>query len=209
MSQSAERTTSGHVRPTKIQIRLRIRAVSSQSSFSSSSSFSAWKETMHHLLSKMRPVKILIRLCVCTGWSESLLEANVQRYVSWRYSSNRSASKKMKSSFLTSSYHISGPECVSDVVSIFKVLKATLTFFFPSKMDFVPFLHLIINYLSFPGTFNLRSYLWNQHKESYQRRNERGKIIMIIFSKTVKRNGYTVRGKQFCQNCSWFPSEKE
>ena len=43
------------------------------------------KETLHPWLSKMRPVKILISLrkC-CAGWSESLLGAQVRRYVYWR-----------------------------------------------------------------------------------------------------------------------------
>ena len=34
---------------------------------------------------KMRPVKILIRLCECAGWSESSLGAHVRRYIFWPY----------------------------------------------------------------------------------------------------------------------------
>ena len=41
-------------------------------------------ETLYPWLFKMWPVKIPIRLCVCTGWSESSLDAHVQRYVFWR-----------------------------------------------------------------------------------------------------------------------------
>ena len=40
------------------------------------------EETLHACLSKMRPVKILIRLRECAGWSESSLGADIQRYVS-------------------------------------------------------------------------------------------------------------------------------
>ena len=40
------------------------------------------EETLHHWLSKMRPVNILIRLCECASWSESSLGAHVKRYVS-------------------------------------------------------------------------------------------------------------------------------
>ena len=43
---------------------------------------SAWRD-FASLLSKMRPVKILIRLCECTGWSESQLGAHVRRYIFW------------------------------------------------------------------------------------------------------------------------------
>ena len=44
------------------------------------------EETWHPWLSKMCPVKILIRLCECTVWSESSLGAHVWRYVFWRCS---------------------------------------------------------------------------------------------------------------------------
>ena len=43
------------------------------------------EETLHTWLSKMHPMKILIRLCKCTVWSESSLGAHVQRYVCWQY----------------------------------------------------------------------------------------------------------------------------
>ena len=39
------------------------------------------EETLHPCPSKMRSVKILIRLCECAGWSESSLGAQVRRYV--------------------------------------------------------------------------------------------------------------------------------
>ena len=39
-------------------------------------------KTWHARQSKMRSAKILIRLCECTGWSESSLGAHVQKYVS-------------------------------------------------------------------------------------------------------------------------------
>ena len=42
------------------------------------------EETLHPWLSKMRPVKILIRLRECAGWSESSLGAHVQRSFFWR-----------------------------------------------------------------------------------------------------------------------------
>ena len=45
--------------------------------------FSCPLETLHPWLSKMHPVKILIRLCGCAGWSDSLLGAQFQRYVFW------------------------------------------------------------------------------------------------------------------------------
>ena len=43
--------------------------------------FCPHEETLHPWLSKMRPVKILIRLRKCADWSESLLCAHVRRYV--------------------------------------------------------------------------------------------------------------------------------
>ena len=42
------------------------------------------EEILHTWLSKMRAVKILIRLRESAGWSESSLGAHVQRYVFWR-----------------------------------------------------------------------------------------------------------------------------
>ena len=46
----------------------------------SESSLSVWR-SIHPWLSKQCPVKILIRLRECTGWSESSLGAHVRRYV--------------------------------------------------------------------------------------------------------------------------------
>ena len=61
---NVRKRTFGHVRPTKTQI-------------------SPYKETLHPWLSKIRPVKILIRLYNCAGWSEHRysLGAHVQWYV--------------------------------------------------------------------------------------------------------------------------------
>ena len=56
-------------RQTKTQISLRLGAASSKSSFPN-------EETLHHWLSEIRPVKILIRLRECVGWSESSLDAH-------------------------------------------------------------------------------------------------------------------------------------
>ena len=39
--------------------------------------------TFHPWVFKMRIVKVLIRLCKCAGWSDSLLCAYVRRYVLW------------------------------------------------------------------------------------------------------------------------------
>ena len=39
------------------------------------------EETLHVWLWKMRPVKILIRLCECTAWSEYSLCAHFRRYI--------------------------------------------------------------------------------------------------------------------------------
>ena len=60
----------------KIQISLSIPIVRSVSSF-------PYELTLHPWLSQLRPGKILIRLCECTGWSESSLDAHVHRYVFW------------------------------------------------------------------------------------------------------------------------------
>ena len=42
------------------------------------------EDTSHPRLSKMRALKILIRLCKCAGWFESSLGGHVRRYVFWR-----------------------------------------------------------------------------------------------------------------------------
>ena len=47
---------------------------------SDQSSLSAWRN-FHPWLSTIHPVKIVIRLCECAGWSESSLDAHVRRYV--------------------------------------------------------------------------------------------------------------------------------
>ena len=44
----------------------------------------AQEETLHLWVFKMRPLKILIRLRECAGWSESSMGARVRRFVSWR-----------------------------------------------------------------------------------------------------------------------------
>ena len=49
------------------------------------------QETLHPWLSKIRIVKILIRLRERAGWSKSLLGADVRRYLFWRSSSLRSS----------------------------------------------------------------------------------------------------------------------
>ena len=48
----------------------------------------SYEETSHHWLSKMYPLKILISLRECAGWSESSLGAHTWRYVFWHYGSN-------------------------------------------------------------------------------------------------------------------------
>ena len=62
-----------HMRPTKVQISL---------------PFVGRMKKLAFLLSKMCPVKVLIRLCECAGWSESSLVAHIERYVFWRCDSN-------------------------------------------------------------------------------------------------------------------------
>ena len=77
MSRNVRKRQFWHVGQTKIQISLRIRAVWSELRCS-------YEETLHLCMSKMCPVKILIRLCECAGWFESSLGAQVRRYVFWR-----------------------------------------------------------------------------------------------------------------------------
>ena len=74
--------TFWHVLQMKTQISLGIHTVWSESSLS------AWRN-FAPLAIQNTPVKILIRLHKCTGWSESLLGAHVWRYVFWRYCSYR------------------------------------------------------------------------------------------------------------------------
>ena len=69
------------MRPTKTQISLRIRAVWSESSF-------LHEESLHPRLTNICQGKILIRLCECTGWSESSLGAHFRMYVLWRCGSD-------------------------------------------------------------------------------------------------------------------------
>ena len=47
------------------------------------------EETSNPWLSKMHPVKILIRLCECSGWSESSLGAHVHRYLAANFFQSR------------------------------------------------------------------------------------------------------------------------
>ena len=63
--------------PTKTQISLCIRVLSSESLLST------WRN-LAALLSKICAMKILMRLCECTHWSESSLGTHVRRYVFWR-----------------------------------------------------------------------------------------------------------------------------
>ena len=73
-----EKSTFWHVRPTKTQISLRIRTVWSEPSMSACRNFPS-------LSIQNTPVKILIRLRECAGWSESSLGAYFGRYVFCRY----------------------------------------------------------------------------------------------------------------------------
>ena len=52
------------------------------------------EEALHPWLSKLRAVKIRIRLRECAGWSESSLSAYVRRYIAWRCSSNISFTRQ-------------------------------------------------------------------------------------------------------------------
>ena len=70
--------TVWHVRPTKTKS---ARAVRSESSLS------IRKKLCIFGCPKMRPMKILIRLRECAGWSESSLGAHVRRYLSWCFDS--------------------------------------------------------------------------------------------------------------------------
>ena len=76
---SNEKSTFWHVHPVMTQISLRIRIVWSV--------FIVCLKELCHWLSKMRPVKILIRLPEYAGWSESSLGAHVRKYVCWRHGS--------------------------------------------------------------------------------------------------------------------------
>ena len=62
------------------------------------------EETLHPWLFKMRPVKILIRLRECGGWSESSLGAHVRRYVFWLCGSNKQIECSFVSDALTYSH---------------------------------------------------------------------------------------------------------
>ena len=46
-----------------------------------------YEESLHPWLSKVRPVRILIRLRECAGWSESSPGAHVLRYIAGRFGS--------------------------------------------------------------------------------------------------------------------------
>ena len=66
MNRNVRKRTFSNGRPTKTQISLHIRAVQSDT-------HSPQEQIYHLWLFKMRPVKILIRLRECAGWSESSL----------------------------------------------------------------------------------------------------------------------------------------
>ena len=80
VSHNVKNRTFVHVRPAKIQISLRIRAVWSESSLGA-----FWIARMESVF--VRTTKTLIRLRGCAGWSESSLCAHVRRYVFSRCSS--------------------------------------------------------------------------------------------------------------------------
>ena len=83
-SRNVRKRTLWYLHPTKTRISLRIRAIWLESSFS------AWKKrekTWHPCLSKMPPVRILIRLHECISCSKSSLRAHVRRYVYFRFGS--------------------------------------------------------------------------------------------------------------------------
>ena len=74
--------------PSDRSTKLRLKSSTCTSVQSDSSFWCPHEETLHPWLSKMHPVKILIRPCECAGWSESLLGAHVQRYFIWQCSSH-------------------------------------------------------------------------------------------------------------------------
>ena len=68
--------------PSNMCVRQRLKSVCA-STQSDQSLRCPHEETLHPWLSKICPVKILIRLRECAGWSESSLGAHVRRYVVW------------------------------------------------------------------------------------------------------------------------------
>ena len=68
-------------------------------------------QPVHHWLSKMFAVKILIRLRECAGWSESSLGAHVRRYVVWHCGSIQLCCTK----YLALSSQIWDQECFKDL----------------------------------------------------------------------------------------------
>ena len=73
---NVRKRTFWHVRPTKTQISLCVRSLIRI--------FVVRMKKLYPLLSNSGIVRILIRLRICAGWSESSLGAPIRRYVSWR-----------------------------------------------------------------------------------------------------------------------------
>ena len=98
MSRNVRKRTFWHVRPTKTQISLRVRAVWSESSLST------WRNFVS-LAIQNAPMKILMRLCECAGWSESSLGADFRRYVYLRCGSDVLAVEMLKVCLLGCQHH--------------------------------------------------------------------------------------------------------
>ena len=81
MSRDVRKHTFWHAHPT----RLKPTCLSAQSD---KSLRCPHEETLHPWLSKMRPVRILIRQRECAGWSDSSLGTHVRRYVFLHCGSN-------------------------------------------------------------------------------------------------------------------------
>ena len=81
MSHAVRKPTFWNIHRTKTQISLCVRAVWLESSLSAWRKFAPW-------LSQMCPVKILIRLRECAGWSETSQGEHFQRWVFWRWGRN-------------------------------------------------------------------------------------------------------------------------
>ena len=94
MSRNVRKRTFSHVCLTKIQITAKSACTSSQTD---QSFYYSYGVTLHHWLSKMRPMKILIRQCNCEG-------AHVHGYVFWPCSIKQPISRnyQIKKGFLLS-----------------------------------------------------------------------------------------------------------
>ena len=77
MNPNVQNRTVWHMRPKKTQISLCL----CESSLSTRRNLNPW-------LSKVRPVKILIRLRIRAAWSESVLGDHVRRFVFWHCDSS-------------------------------------------------------------------------------------------------------------------------